>query len=66
MADGFSNAANLPGFAADVEAQEPLPIGGELCIGNETTEVGYFSLDDVKALDVMEPHYERISDAFAG
>ena len=40
-------------------------IGGEACITVETTEVGYFSLEQMKSMDVMEPIYE-IADAFAG
>ena len=42
------------------------PIGGDLCITDETTEIGYFSLDDMKSMDVMEFVHEPIHDAFAG
>jgi 8-oxo-dGTP pyrophosphatase MutT (NUDIX family) len=38
-------------------------IGGELGLSNETTEVGYFSLDEIKKMDVMEHHQQRIADA---
>ncbi len=45
---------------------EATPIGGELCISDETTEVGYFSPEQMKSMDVMEPHCERVADALAG
>ena len=45
---------------------EAEPIGGELCITDETTEVGYFSPEQMKFMDVMEPTYEFVADAFAG
>jgi len=45
---------------------EAAPIGGELCITDETTEVGYFSAAQMDAMDVMEPVYEWVSDAFVG
>ena len=41
-------------------------IGGELCITDETTEVGYFSFEQMKSMDVMETSYERVEDALAG
>ena len=45
---------------------EAEPIGGELSISDETTEYGYFPLNDIKDMDVMENHYERLKDAFTG
>lgn len=45
---------------------EAEPIGGELCITDETTEVGYFSLEQMKCMDVMDPTREMVTDAFAG
>ena len=42
------------------------PIGGELCVSDETTEFGYFSPKQMKSMDVMEPIYERVADALAG
>ena len=45
---------------------EAEPNGGELCITDETTQVGYFSFEQMKSMDVMEPVYERVADAFAG
>lgn len=38
-------------------------IGGKLGLSNETTDVGYFSLDDIENMDVMEHHQQRIDDA---
>ena len=42
------------------------PIGGELGISDETTDVGYFSLEEMKSMDVWVHHMERINDAMAG
>lgn len=38
-------------------------IGGELSLSNETTDVGYFSLDEIENMDIMEHHQQRIDDA---
>ena len=38
-------------------------IGGELRLSAETTEYGYFSIESLDALDLMEHHLERIQDA---
>ena len=40
-------------------------IGGALGLSDETTDVGYFSLTEIEAMDVMEHHIERIQDALA-
>lgn len=45
---------------------EAIPIGGELCITDETTEVGYFGATQMDEMDVMEPVYEWVADAFVG
>ena len=37
--------------------------GGELGLSDETTEFGYFSVEEMGALDLMEHHKERIQDA---
>lgn len=39
---------------------------GDLRITDETTEVGYFSPEQTRTMDVMEPVYEMVADAFAG
>jgi hypothetical protein len=41
-------------------------IGGKLGLSNETTEYGYFTPDEIKSMDLMEHHRERIADALAG
>jgi ADP-ribose pyrophosphatase YjhB (NUDIX family) len=41
-------------------------VEGELALSNETTEAGYYSLAEIETMDVMEPHIERVLDAFAG
>ncbi len=41
-------------------------IEGELTLSNETTAVGYFSITEMAAMDVMEPHLERVMDALVG
>ena len=41
------------------------PVGGELGISDETTEVGYFSMEEMKSMDLWEHHIERISDAMS-
>lgn len=43
-------------FEADV-------VGGALTLSNETTDHGYFSVDELAGMDVMENHLERIKDA---
>ncbi len=40
-------------------------IGGELGLSDETTEYGYYSLDEMQRMDMMEHHLERIIDAQA-
>ena len=42
------------------------PVGGELGLSDETTDVGYFSVEDMKAMDIWEHHKLRIDDALAG
>ena len=45
---------------------EATPIGGELRITEETTEVGYFDRVEMKSMDIMEDLLERIDHAFKG
>ena len=45
---------------------EAIGVGGELCVTDETTEFGYFSAAHMDEMDVMEPVYEWVSDAFVG
>lgn len=44
---------------------EATVIGGELSTSNETTDYGYFALDQIENMDLMEHHRERIMDALA-
>jgi ADP-ribose pyrophosphatase YjhB (NUDIX family) len=37
--------------------------GGEASTSNETTEVGFYTPDEVRALDLLETHRMRIEDA---
>ena len=45
---------------------EAIVTGGELGLSDETTDVGYFSLDEIQAMDVMEHHLQRIEDGLEG
>jgi len=38
-------------------------IGGALGLSDETTDYGYYSLDEMSAIDLMEHHRNRIGDA---
>ena len=58
-ADG--NRIQPVAFSFEAEA-----IGGELTLSDETTDYGYYSLDEMKQMDMMEHHLERIIDAHAG
>lgn len=40
-------------------------IGGELGLSNETTDFGYFTLEEVEKLDMLGRHKERILDTLA-
>lgn len=40
--------------------------GGTPGLSNETTAVGFFSLDEIQDLDVMEHHLQRIEDGLLG
>lgn len=45
-------------FAAEI-------VDGELTFSDETTEFGYFTLEEMSALDMMEHHIQRVEDALA-
>jgi ADP-ribose pyrophosphatase YjhB (NUDIX family) len=40
-------------------------VAGDLTLSDETTEFGYFSQDELGRIDIMNPHVERLLDAFA-
>ena len=44
---------------------EAVPTGGELTVTDETTEFGYFTVDEINQMDVMDPVTQRVEDAFA-
>jgi len=40
--------------------------GGELGLSDETTEFGYFSLEEAAQMDIIGNHYGRVCDALLG
>lgn len=40
--------------------------GGELGLSNETTEFGYFSLEEAAQMDIIGNHFDRVRDALLG
>ena len=58
----YADGNRVQGLDLCFEAE---PIGGELCTTEESTEFGYFSLEQMKSMDVMEPVYQRVADACA-
>ncbi len=38
--------------------------GGKLEISDETTEFGFFTLEQIRSMDILQNHIERIEDAF--
>ena len=59
QADFFSVAVDSPvAFSFEVEVT-----GGEMGLSDETTDVGYFTMEEMETLDLMEHHRERIRDA---
>lgn len=44
---------------------EVRPTGGALATSDETTEFGYFGLNEIASIDILPNHRERITDAFA-
>ncbi|MDP6549892.1 MAG: NUDIX domain-containing protein [Dehalococcoidia bacterium] len=53
-------------FQAVVLHFEAEPIGGEVSLSDETTEVGYFSPEEMKTMELEKDHYQRVVDPFAG
>ncbi len=58
----YADGNRRQGLTMSFEAE---PTGGELCLSDETTEVGYFSREQMNSMDVMEPIYQRVDDALA-
>ncbi len=44
---------------------EAEPVGGSLGLSDETTDAGYFSLEEIQHMDLLRPHVQRVRDAFA-
>lgn len=40
--------------------------GGELGLSDETTEFGYFTLEEAAKMDLINNHFQRIQDALLG
>ena len=40
--------------------------GGTLGLSDETTDVGFFSLEEMAQLDIIDPHRERVQDFLVG
>lgn len=44
---------------------EAVIIGGELGLSDETSDFGYFTVDEIEGLEMLGRHQERISDTLA-
>jgi 8-oxo-dGTP pyrophosphatase MutT (NUDIX family) len=51
------NQAHIVALHFEAEA-----VGGELGLSSETTDAGYFSLDELQALEMFGRHKERVMD----
>ena len=56
----YSDGNRIQPVAFSFEAEV---VGGELSLSDETTEFGYFNVEEMDSLDLMEHHKERIHDA---
>lgn len=56
--DGNRNQSITLIFEAEV-------VGGKLSVTDETTEVGYYSQEQIKTMEGQDPTHESIADAFA-
>jgi 8-oxo-dGTP pyrophosphatase MutT (NUDIX family) len=59
--------ANTPGKLLQLVAMcfECRAVGGELGLSNETTEFGWYTPEEIQAMDLVEHHPQRIADALA-
>jgi ADP-ribose pyrophosphatase YjhB (NUDIX family) len=53
------NRMHLVALCFEVEV-----ISGTLVTSDETSEFGYFRLDEISSIDLLPNHHERIADAF--
>lgn len=51
-------------FQSVVLSFEATPVGGELSLSEETTEVGFYSLTEIESMGIPAHQTERILDAF--
>ena len=58
----YSDGAKFQIIALHFEAEI---IGGELGLSDETSDCGYFTLDEIENMDIMGRHKERILDTLA-
>jgi len=58
----YADGNRYQGIVMSFEAE---PVGGELTITDETTEFGYYTLDELYNLDLMGQNHSRIVDAFS-
>jgi 8-oxo-dGTP pyrophosphatase MutT (NUDIX family) len=58
----YADGNKIQGFTAVFEAKIT---GGKLGLSNETLDAGFYSLDDMKEIDLMENSWQRIEDALA-
>ena len=40
--------------------------GGIMGLSDETIDIGYFTIEEMRQMDMMEPHVQRIEDALEG
>ena len=59
----YADGNRRQGLTLSFEAE---PVGGKLRVSEETTEAGYFSLEQMKSMELMEPSYQRVMDSLAG
>ena len=41
-------------------------VEGELSLSDETSEIGYFSLEEIESMPMHDRHVDRVTDALAG
>ncbi|MCH7712623.1 MAG: NUDIX domain-containing protein [Chloroflexi bacterium] len=58
----YADGNRFQGVTMSFEAK---PIGGELRLTDETTAFGYFTMDEMKLMDLMGANVQRVADAFA-
>ena len=58
----YADGNRFQGVTMSFEAK---PIGGELRLTDETTAFGYFTMDEMKLMDLIGANVQRVADAFA-